>query len=284
MNANGNSDAGGGAPEVVAAARALALLTRQTDEVRAELARLRRDLAEVRQDFSDLRAAQLLEANERLVLAALHAETRAEAAISNLGELTHTSQRDALTGLPTRTLMFDRIESAIALARRHASRIAVLFLDLVNFKQINDTLGHDVGDQVLQLAARRLEAAVRESDTVSRHGGDEFLVLLAEISQVSDAAMLAEKMLSMLAVPAHVGGHVVALSASIGIAVHPEDGDDAAHLVGRADAAMYRAKHCGGGAFEACRAAGRVDGGAPQAAVAGTPQAVAVGTPQAPAA
>ena len=267
------SDAG--AAEVVAAARALALLIRQTDEVRAELARLRQDLAEVRQDFSELRAAQLLEANERLVLAALHAQASAEAANSNLGELTRTSQRDALTGVPNRALMLDRIESAIALARRNAKRIAVLFVDLDDFKQFNDTLGHAFGDQVLQLAARRLESAVRESDTVSRHGGDEFLILLAEISQPSDAAMLAEKILSALAAPAHVGGHVVRLSASVGIAVHPEDGDEAARLVGRADAAMYRSKHRGGGCFEAHGAAAPAGGGMQPPAADAPPQPVA---------
>ena len=120
----------------------------------------------------------MAEANEQLALVALHAESVAETAVSELGELARSGQRDPLTGLPNRLLMLDRLENAIATARRHETRIAVLFIDLDNFKRINDTLGHAIGDEALKLAARRLQSAVRDSDTVSRHGGEEFLVLL----------------------------------------------------------------------------------------------------------
>jgi diguanylate cyclase (GGDEF)-like protein len=236
--------------KVVAATRALALLNEQADGLRAELAKLRQNLAEVQRDFDETRTAQLREANEQLVLAALHADTIAETAVSNLVELTRASQRDALTDTPNRALMLDRLEIAITSARRRRAHIAVLFLDIDHFKQINDSLGHAVGDEVLQLVARRLESIVRDSDTVSRHSGDEFLVLLAEISQASDAALIAAKMLSALAEPSHVGNHVLCLSASIGIAIYPQDGEDAPTLIRRADAAMYRSKNQALGRFE----------------------------------
>lgn len=229
--------------------RTLAQLKAHVDERRAELAQLRRTLAEVPRDLNGPGDA-LVEANEQLVLAALHAEAIAETAINNLDELARASQRDALTDTPNRALMLDRLVNAIALARRHRSRIAVLFIDLDRFKQINDSLGHAVGDEVLQLVARRLEDVVRDSDTVSRHGGDEFLVLLTEVSQPSDAKQIAEKMISTLATPYSVGGHELSLSPSIGIAIFPEDGEHATTLISRADAAMYRAKRRGGGDFE----------------------------------
>ena len=132
--------------DVAAATRALARLTEQADRVRADLARSRRELAKVQRDFGGARAAQLVEANEQLVLAALHAETIAEAATGHLDELARSSQRDALTDTPNRALMLDRLENAISMARRHVTRLAVIFLDLDQLKQINDTLGHAVGE------------------------------------------------------------------------------------------------------------------------------------------
>ena len=238
------------ARKVAAAAQTLTLLTEQADQVRAELVKLRRELAETQRDFSAIPSTHLLEANEQLVLAALRAEAIAETAESNLSELTHSSQRDPLTHTPNRALMLDRLETAVGMACRHGTRIAVLFLDVDHFKQINDMLGHAAGDEVLQLVARRLESVVRHSDTVSRHGGDEFLVLLPEIAHASDAALIADKMRLALAVPSHVGDHAFSLSASIGIAVYPQDGDDVATLIQRADAAMYRAKQQAHGSFE----------------------------------
>src|ERR1700692_877965 len=187
--------------DVAAAAHALALLNEQADEVRADIARSRRELAKVQSEFGGSRAAQLVEANEQLVLAALQAESVAEAATDHLDELARASQRDPLTDTPNRALMLDRLENAIALARRHVTRLAVLFLDLDQFKHINDTFGHAVGDEVLQLVARRLESVVRASDTVSRHGGDEFLVLVGEVSRVGDAAVIAGEILAVFNVP-----------------------------------------------------------------------------------
>ncbi|KQV81195.1 diguanylate cyclase domain-containing protein [Rhizobacter sp. Root1221] len=217
--------------------------------MRSELLRLRRDLDQVQREFNDTRAAQLLEANEQLVLTALRAEDIAETAMLKLNDLTHVTQRDALTNTPNRALMLDRLENAIAMAKRREARIAVLFVDIDHFKHINDRYGHAAGDAALQLVARRLEGAVRESDTVGRHGGDEFLVLLAEITQASDAALIATKMLAAVAVPLEEA-QPFAVSASVGIAIYPDDGVDAQTLIERADAAMYRAKKAGGGRFE----------------------------------
>lgn len=236
-------------PKLAEAQRTLALLQAQADGVRVQLSELRRDLEQVQQEFSGTRGAQLLEANEQLVLAALHAETIAETAVSNLDDLARTSQRDPLTGLPNRGLMLDRLDKAIALARRRETRAAVLFVDLDRFKAINDTLGHAVGDEVLQLVARRLESVVRDSDTVSRHGGDEFLVLLAEVAHGPDAALIAAKMLRALSIPCHIEDQVFRIGASIGISVYPEDGDDPASLIKCADEAMYHAKNRAPGSF-----------------------------------
>jgi diguanylate cyclase (GGDEF)-like protein len=241
------------------ARRTVALLESQAADLRAELLKLHRDVAQVRRDFSGMHAAQLLEANEQLVVAALHAETIAETAAGNLSEMTRRGQYDPLTETPNRLLMFDRMSSAIALAHRRGTRLAVLFVDLDHFKQINDMHGHAAGDQVLKLAVRRLQSAIRDSDTVSRHGGDEFLVLLPEIGHASDAGISASKMLSALSAEGRLGEALIELNASIGIATFPEDGGDASTLIAAADAAMYRAKQRGRGTFEFHDAAPIVD-------------------------
>ena len=234
---------------VAGATRALAALEARADDVRAELALLRRDLAAAEQDLGSSQAARLLEANEQLVISAMNADSVAATAWDKLDELVRVSQRDALTDTPNRALMLDRIDGAIAQARRRGTRFAVFFIDLDGFKAINDSLGHAVGDRVLQLVARRFEASVRDSDTVSRHGGDEFLVLLSEIAHTSDAAAVAAKMLRALEAPCRLGDDTPSLSASLGIAVYPDDGQEAMLLVDRADAAMYRAKNGRPGSF-----------------------------------
>ena len=240
------------------AGRTLALLNAQVDSLRAELSALRSNVAAVQRDFGDVRAVHLVEANERLVLAALNAETIAENAVTDLAALALSTQYDELTETPNRMLMLDRMGGAIALAQRRGTRVAVLFVDLDHFKQINDTLGHAIGDQVLQLAALRLQSSVRDSDTVSRHGGDEFVVLLAEIARPEDAALIAGNMLAALRAPSRVGDHLLHVSASIGIATYPEDGADPATLIGHADEAMYRVKreHSGGIGFHGDRTTG----------------------------
>lgn len=236
--------------EVAASKETLRLLNEQAQELRTHLTMLQQSLRGGRRDFSGNQAAQLREANEELLLAALHANTIAESAMSNLNHLTQVSQRDVVTGMPNRALILDRLDNAIAMARRRGTHIAVVFIDLDHFKPINDLLGHAGGDEVLQLVARRLQAAVRESDTVSRYGGDEFLILLTDTSQPSDAALIVGKMLSSLAAPSDVCGQTVRLSASVGITIFPQDGEDPVTLINRADAAMYRIKRAGGGDFD----------------------------------
>ncbi len=233
-----------------AAVDEVARLNEQADGMRTELTQLRQALTDVQRGVTWQHSVDLREANEKLVLAALHAESIADAAVKSLSELSSSIQRDTLTDTPNRALMLDRIESAISLARRHGTRVAVLFIDLDGFKRINDTLGHAIGDTTLQLAARRLESVVRNSDTVARHGGDEFLVLMSEILQPTDATVIAEKILAAFAAPARVGTHDIDLPVSIGIAVYPEDGEDPLALIARADAAMYLAKREAGSSFQ----------------------------------
>lgn len=160
-------------------------------------------------------------------------------------QMLHLAEHDALTDLPNRLLLNDRLARSIALARRYGRRLAVLFLDCDRFKHINDTLGHAVGDQVLRSVAKRLTTCVRESDTVSRHGGDEFLVLLSEVDEPEDAGLIAEKIVKSISEPHLIGGHELTLTASVGIALYPEDGQDPQSLVMRADTAMYHAKNTG---------------------------------------
>ena len=232
------------------ATQTLALLNGQADDLRADLVRLRQELAAVQLDVSGNRVAQLLEANQVLVLAALSAEGIAKTAIANLSELTYSSQRDTLTHTANRALMLDRLTIAIASANQRQTHLAILFLDLDHFRYINNTLGHAGGDVVLQLVASRLKSALQDGDTVSRHGGDEFLVLLTHVFDASDAARIAALLLAAVAVPSSIGVVRVQLSASVGIAMYPEDGLDMATLIDRADLAMFRSKGLGPGGYQ----------------------------------
>ncbi len=224
-------------------------LREQLRQARAEAAALRAELALQRQAGASPRASDLLEANQNLVLATLHAQEGADTARSDLDALTDASQHDNLTGTPNRALMKDRMVSAITLARRRGTRLAVLFVDIDNFKHFNDTRGHAAGDMVLKRVAACLGAAVRDSDTVSRHGGDEFLVLLSEVAGAAEAALVAKKMLAGLARSVTAPDATLPLGVSVGIALFPEDGADAATLINHADAAMYHAKQRGGSGF-----------------------------------
>ncbi|WP_420475900.1 putative bifunctional diguanylate cyclase/phosphodiesterase [Noviherbaspirillum sp. ST9] len=156
--------------------------------------------------------------------------------------MSYVTQHDALTDLPNRFLFNDRLAQAIGLTLRHELRAAVLFLDLDRFKHINDTLGHLIGDKLLKEIAGRLKKALRETDTVSRHGGDEFIMLLQEIADSFTAARAAGQILTSMAEPFFIDGHEMHLSASIGISICPDDGRDSETIIKHAEAAMYQAK------------------------------------------
>lgn len=165
-------------------------------------------------------------------------------------QLTHSAQHDLVTNLPNRLLLNDRITQSIALAHRQNRSIAVLFLDLDRFKYINDSLGHATGDKLLQFISKRLVAGVRGSDTVSRQGGDEFVILLSEITYPEDAATSARHILLSLNAPHSIGAQDLRIDGSIGISVYPEDGEDAETLIKNADTAMYHAKESGRNNFQ----------------------------------
>ena len=157
--------------------------------------------------------------------------------------LQHMAQYDQLTGLPNRGLLYDRLRTALAMARRESERLSVLYLDLDRFKPVNDTLGHSVGDLLLQEVASRLMQCVRESDTVARIGGDEFVVLLQRAPEAGQAAAIAAKIHEAMSRPFVLDGHTLSIAPSIGIAHYPEHGELAQQLLKYADQAMYRAKH-----------------------------------------
>jgi diguanylate cyclase (GGDEF)-like protein len=152
---------------------------------------------------------------------------------------------DALTGLPNRTLLQDRLSKALASARRRKDKVALLFLDLDRFKDINDSLGHPVGDLLLQEVSERLKKWAREQDTVARVGGDEFLIVLTAVKELADAAVAAERLMNAMAAEFVVQGHSLGISCSVGISVFPEHGADGETLIKNADAAMYCAKESG---------------------------------------
>lgn len=160
-------------------------------------------------------------------------------------KMSHLAQHDFLTGLPNRLLLTERLSRAIGLADRHHKQVALLFIDLDYFKSVNDSLGHAIGDELLQSVAARLVACVRSTDTVCRQGGDEFVILLAEIERPQDAAQIADKLLAALAVPQLISGHDLLVTLSIGISVYPDDAVDADTMMRNADTAMYFAKASG---------------------------------------
>ena len=160
-------------------------------------------------------------------------------------KMTHLAQHDFLTNLPNRVLLNDRIEQAITLASRHHTQLAILYLDLDNFKHINDSLGHATGDKLLQAVTMRLKECVRDSDTVSRQGGDEFVILLAETKNSEDAAVSAQKILDHMQAMHQLDKSQLHITTSIGISVYPADGVDAETLIQSADTAMYFAKEKG---------------------------------------
>ena len=213
--------------------------------MRSVLSRLQQDVLLADATLNNHQTAQLLEANEYLTLSVLSGQAQLEASAAKLDEAMVTTGMDALTALPNRMRLLDRLDQAIQAAKRSATRLAVLFVDLDNFKQVNDDHGHAMGDHVLKLTARCLADSVRGGDTVSRHGGDEFLVLLVGLAEVSDAVAVAKKITATLAglkLTSLAGKPAIHLSASIGISIYPDHGADSTTLIELADAAMYRVK------------------------------------------
>ncbi|WP_296442647.1 putative bifunctional diguanylate cyclase/phosphodiesterase [Rhodoferax sp. UBA5149] len=200
---------------------------------------------ETLQTGSDDHVQMLQQANAHLVTAAIEAHKLTEQVETAKVKLDHLAHHDALTDLPNRMLLQDRLNQAIEVARRQCRQLAVMFMDLDRFKHINDSLGHAVGDGLLQSVAQRLVACVRQSDTVSRQGGDEFVLLLPYIEHAEDAARSAQKMLAALALPYQIDGNDLHISVSIGISIYPDDGQDAPTLIKCADTAMYVAKENG---------------------------------------
>lgn len=188
---------------------------------------------------------QLQQVNDHLVAATFEAQTLAAEMDQARVQMAHLAQHDALTDLPNRILLNDRMAHTLALAHRQGKQFALMFLDLDRFKAINDTLGHAVGDQLLQSVAKRLTAAVRNSDTVCRLGGDEFVVLLADIEHIGDAIQSAQKILALLAAAHRIDQFALQVTASIGISLYPNNGESIDALIKCADAAMYQAKAAG---------------------------------------
>lgn len=170
--------------------------------------------------------------------------------------LAFLATHDALTELPNRTLFNIRLQLEIEHAVRDKNRLAVMLLDLDGFKGVNDTLGHDVGDELLRAVARHLEGVSRKSDTVARLGGDEFLILVPELSSAEDAAIMAHKIIKALEVPLDILEQNLGIKGSLGIAIFPDDGGDLEMLVKHADVAMYSVKGQGGGGYAYYRAQG----------------------------
>ncbi|WP_415405555.1 EAL domain-containing protein [Sulfurovum sp. CS9] len=160
------------------------------------------------------------------------------------------AHHDALTGLPNRVLFNDRLEHGIEQAKRHKTDIALFFIDLDHFKQINDSLGHQVGDKMLIAVTERLKAKIRKEDTLARLGGDEFTIIIEDMIEIQDVSHLAQKILEVLRQPVHIEGHTLYISCSIGISLYPQDDINANNLIKYADAAMYKAKEEGRNNFQ----------------------------------
>ena len=216
---------------MIAGSVLLLVLLRDLNLLYQRLAGLMRDLSS-----TNARLLAVVEQKEALVSELRRSEE----------QVRQLAYNDTLTNLPNRRLLLDRLGQAVAQARRHGHLMAILFVDLDRFKEINDELGHDAGDVLLRQVALRLTGCVRATDTVSRSGGDEFIVVLAEIAHAEDAASVAEKAIKAIGEPVVIGDATLRVTASIGIAIYPGDGDsDVQELLKKADKAMYAAKGSG---------------------------------------
>lgn len=191
---------------------------------------------------SDRLIIMLQQANAHLVTASIETLKMAEQVKVAKDQLAYLAHHDVLTGLPNRILLLDRLNSAIELASRKGWQLALMFLDLDRFKHINDSLGHVIGDQLLQSVAECLTGCARHSDTISRQGGDEFVILLPCIERTGDAELCAQKLIAAIRLHQSIAGHNIHIGVSIGISIYPDDAQDAETLIKNADTAMYCAK------------------------------------------
>lgn len=246
-----SEEAGRGVNRMADAESDVARVQRKIDAARAVLMRLLQEVVVAETQVQRSQAAQMLEVNEELVMSGLRSQADAATAMIALDDATRAAELDSLTQLPNRVLLLDRLHQAIASAERHGGRLALLFVDIDNFKEVNDTLGHVVGDDMLRRVASCLVATLRAADTACRWGGDEFVVLLTKVSRPADAGLIAGKIAAALAALPALGDLGLQLTASIGVSIYPDDGTDAAMLIAHADAAMYGSKRLrpGGHAF-----------------------------------
>lgn len=165
----------------------------------------------------------------------------------------HLSLHDNLTDLPNRNLLMERIQQALPLAKRQSKKVAILYIDLDKFKPINDTFGHQAGDKALKIAAEKMKLCVRESDTIARVGGDEFVIVLQEITGPEDAKVVANKVIKEICSPFYIDDNRCELGASVGMSLYPDHGEDTDTIIKNADEAMYQAKKRGGNNFHLYR-------------------------------
>jgi len=217
----------------------------QNENVELKVTKAASDLKQVNTEIAREVNERIAIENELADTKIALAEVRDDLLISQVNEedARKSAFQDPLTGLPNRLLFEQNFENGLVQAKRHNWKLAVLFIDIDNFKKLNDTHGHDMGDKALQIVAERLQSFVREEDTVSRWGGDEFVCLLLEVKNKGDVVRLAELMVDKIAEPCDFNGTVLTISASIGIAIYPMHGITADTLFKSADTAMYQAKH-----------------------------------------
>lgn len=203
-----------------------------------------------KQEAQDELYNKLRQANEHLIIRSVQSQIDSDETEKTQAALVHLANHDFLTNLPNRMQLYERINLAIAFAKRHNTKLAVLFLDLDRFKQINDTLGHATGDLLLQSVAQRLKTGIRSTDTVSRQGGDEFVLVLSEAGAKKQLTRSIEKLHKLVTAPYSVAGHDLHIGATIGISIFPEHGEDTETLIRNADVAMYYAKKSGRNKFK----------------------------------
>lgn len=230
---------------VVLSAEQAVLDREEIANLREKALRIQEETAKATAELNSRNEALLREANEQLVMATVRAHTLTEIAQKTAEKMAHMAKHDCLTGLPNRALLNDRLEQSIALAQRHNKKVALMYMDIDHFKHINDSLGHVIGDQLLRSIAGRLRSCVRLSDTVSRQGGDEFVVMLTDVEDAEGAILTAQKLIEAIALPHLIGIHRLHVSLSIGISLYPDDGKDMESVIRNADTAMYHAKKNG---------------------------------------